>query len=303
MRTWDDQALTLVTLPATSEPRDVLSILDRDGAVVLRGLVAPSVMDRIVDETAPWFACTPVGQDDFRGYRTRRIGALIARAPGVRELALNPLTLAVAERLLLRYCARIQLTYTQAIRLGPGETAQPLHRDDEVYSLPPPAGVEWALIGMWAVSDFTATNGATLVVPGSHRWPRDRIARSDEIAHSIMTKGSLLLHLGSVLHAGGANASAGDRFGLSINYALGWLRQTENQVLAAPPELARTLPPRLQDLLGYSVHGRILGEVGLEDPRIAVLAQSAESVASYERETGHTFDRSTLSGYGGADTP
>lgn len=295
--------MTLVALPATSEPHDVLSVLSRDGAVVLRELVPPSVMDRIVDETAPWFARAPVGQDDFRGYRTRRIGALVARAPSTHDLILNPLVLAAAEGILLRHCARIQLTYTQAIRLGPGETPQPLHRDDEVYSLPPPGGVEWALIGMWAVSDFAAANGATLVVPGSHRWPRERVARPTEIGQAVMPKGSLLLHLGSVLHAGGANGTGDDRIGLSVNYALGWLRQTENQILAMPPERARTLPPRLQDLLGYSVHGRILGEVGLEDPRVAVLGQSAESVASYERAAGRSVDRSTLSGYGETPVP
>jgi ectoine hydroxylase-related dioxygenase (phytanoyl-CoA dioxygenase family) len=295
--------MTLVALPATSEPHDVLSVLDRDGAVILRELAPSSLMDRILDETAPWFARAPVGQDDFRGYQTRRVGALVARVPSIQDLVLNPLVLASAEGILLRYCARIQLTYTQAIRLGPGETPQPLHRDDEVYSLPPPEGVEWALIGMWAASDFTATNGATLVVPGSHRWPRERAARAEEIGQAIMPKGSLLLHLGSVLHAGGANGAGDDRIGLSVNYALGWLRQTENQILAMPPERARTLPPRLQDLLGYSVHGRILGEVGLEDPRIAVLGQSAESVASYERAAGRSVDRSTLSGYGGTSLP
>ncbi|MFO0996893.1 MAG: phytanoyl-CoA dioxygenase family protein [Alphaproteobacteria bacterium] len=294
--------MTLVTLAATSKPEAVVATLRRDGAVILGSLAPPSAMDRIVAETAPWFQRSPVGQDDFRGYRTRRVGALIARAPSIHGLVLDPLVLAVAEGLLLRHCARIQLTYTQAIRLGPGETPQPLHRDDEVYSLPPPDGVEWALIGMWAASDFTAENGATLVVPGSHRWPRDRMATPEEVRKAVMPKGSLLLHLGSVLHAGGANESDGDRFGLSINYALGWLRQTENQILATPPELARSLPPRLQDLLGYSVHGRILGEVGLEDPRVAVLSQSAESVASYEREAGRTVDRRTLSGYGSADT-
>lgn len=293
--------MTPTTLAGTCAPGEVISTLLRDGAVILRGLASASVMDRIVDETAPWFARAPVGQDDFRGYRTRRVGALVARAPSIRDLILDPLVLSVAEGLLLRHCARIQLTYTQAIRLGPGETAQPLHRDDEVYSLPPPEGVEWALIGMWAVSDFTARNGATHVVPGSHRWPRDRVARPEDVGQAIMSKGSLLLHLGSVLHAGGANGGDADRFGLSINYALGWLRQTENQVLAVPPDLARTLPPRLQDLLGYSVHGRILGEVGLEDPRVAVLAQDADSVASYEREAGRAVDRSTLSGYGPAE--
>jgi hypothetical protein len=77
------------------------------------------------------------------------------------------------------------------------------------------------------------------------------------------------------------------------------MRQIENQSLAVPPDLARTLDPRLQDLLGYSVHGRILGECALEDPRVAVLGPSRDAVAASERERGSAADPATLSGYAG----
>ena len=289
--------MTLRSLPASAPLDDVLAALEADGAVVLEGAAEPALMDRIAAETAPWFARAPVGQDDFRGYRTRRVGALVARAPSFRDLVLHPGALAAAEAVLLPRCARIQMTYTQAIRLGPGETAQPLHRDDEIYAARPPEGGEWAVILMWAASDFTAANGATLVVPGSHRWPRTRVARPEEVVPAVMRKGSALLHLGSVLHAGGANTTEADRFGLSVNYALGWVRQIENQYLAVPPDLARTLPDRLVDLLGYSVHGRIMGECGLEDPRVAALGRDRAAVRRYEDARGDTVRRTTLSGY------
>jgi ectoine hydroxylase-related dioxygenase (phytanoyl-CoA dioxygenase family) len=289
--------MPLQVLPAASPLPDILAILDADGVVVLEDAVAPSLMDQIADETRPWFERAPVGQDDFRGYKTRRVGALVARSPAFRDLAVHPAVLAVAEAILLPNCTRIQMTYTQAIRLGPGETAQPLHRDDEVYDARPPAGSEWAVILMWAGNDFTAANGATLVVPGSHRWSRTRVAQPEDVVPAVMRKGSALLHLGSVLHAGGANGTRDERFGLSVNYGLGWIRQIENQYLAVPPALARTLPDRLVDLLGYSVHGRIMGEAGLEDPRVAALGHEAEAVRRYEAARGHAVRWTTLSGY------
>ena len=289
--------MRLEYLDPGASAEDVCEVLARCGAAIVRDLAPVSLIDDLLGETQPYFDAAPRGQDEFRGYRTRRVGALAGRSASFRALALSPLALGVAEIVLRPFCARIQLTYTQAIRLGPGESAQPLHRDDEVYPMTKPQGGEWAIILMWAASDFSAENGATRVVPGSHLWPRDRVARSDETMPAIMSRGSLLVHYGSVLHGGGANAASEDRVGVSVNYGLGWVRQIENQCLAVPPELARSLPPRLQDLLGYAVHGRLLGEVGLEDPRVAVLGASLDEVRAYEEARQTDVRRTTLSGY------
>jgi ectoine hydroxylase-related dioxygenase (phytanoyl-CoA dioxygenase family) len=82
-----------------------------------------------------------------------------------------------------------------------------------------------------------------------------------------------------------------------MNYALGWLRQVENQYLVAPPEVARTFPPTLQDLLGYALHGRIVGEWALEDPRVALLGRPRDDVVEADRRAGASADLGTLSGY------
>ena len=74
-----------------------------------------------------------------------------------------------------------------------------------------------------------------------------------------MDAGSVLLYTGTVFHGGGENRSDGDRTGLNITYALGWLRQEENQYLSCPPEIARTLDPELQALIGYSMGQYALG--------------------------------------------
>jgi ectoine hydroxylase-related dioxygenase (phytanoyl-CoA dioxygenase family) len=119
---------------------------------------------------------------------------------------------------------------------------------------------------MWAVDEFTADNGATLVVPGSHKWPKDRQPEPHEITQGAMPAGSVLIYFGGLLHAGGANRTQKPRTGLVLSYCLGWLRQVENHYLAIPLELAKTFPKRLQRLIGYFVHEPNLGCVEGQDP-------------------------------------
>jgi ectoine hydroxylase-related dioxygenase (phytanoyl-CoA dioxygenase family) len=158
----------------------------------------------------------------------------------------------------LRACIRYRLNLTQVIRIGPGQPRQALHRDREGWGNPL-TGVEPQLNTIWAMTDFTRENGATQVVPGSPAWLADRKATPDEIAPAEMSKGSCLIYSGSVIHGGGENTSATDRIGLNITYALGWLRQEENQYLSCPPHIAKNLDPALQSLIGYSMGGYALG--------------------------------------------
>jgi ectoine hydroxylase-related dioxygenase (phytanoyl-CoA dioxygenase family) len=140
----------------------------------------------------------------------------------------------------------------------PGQGAQPIHRDRWAWGKHL-SHVEPQLNTIWALTDFTEANGATQVVPGSVGWPDERQAEPGEIARAVMKKGSLLIYLGSVFHGGGANVSGQDRWGLNITYALGWLRQEENQYLSCPPQIAAGLEPELQALLGYAMGNYALG--------------------------------------------
>jgi ectoine hydroxylase-related dioxygenase (phytanoyl-CoA dioxygenase family) len=112
---------------------------------------------------------------------------------------------------------------------------------------------------IWALTDFTKENGATHVVPGSQNWPDSRRPRPSDFAYAEMERGSALVYTGSVFHCGGANTSKGDRIGMNLTYCLGWLRQEENQYFSCPPEVARTLEPELQQLMGYATGGYGLG--------------------------------------------
>ena len=127
---------------------------------------------------------------------------------------------------------------------------------------------------MWAVSDFTAENGGTQVVPGSHLWDEDRQPDESDVIAAEMPAGSVLLYQSATLHGGGANHSRRPRTGISFQYSLGWLRQEENQHLTNPPEVAREYPSRLQALVGYEFGGPFLGFVNGDDP-IRLLSDAA----------------------------
>jgi ectoine hydroxylase-related dioxygenase (phytanoyl-CoA dioxygenase family) len=241
----------------------VLADLDRDGYSVVESLLSPSHAAVVRDSLCEVLAATPTGRNDFEGFRTRRIYAIFAKTRAFDDLAVHPLLTSVLDATL---GPSYQLSAPTGIDIAPGEKAQFLHTDDAIYPLPRPHG-EVVLNSMWALDDFTADNGATRVVPGSHRWT-DRIpVDPDETVTVTMPAGSVLLIRGTLWHGGGANRSAAPRLGVLLEYAAGWLRQQENHVLAVPTRIVRTLTPRLQELLGYGIHPPFVGYVDGRHPR------------------------------------
>ncbi|MDP2009194.1 MAG: phytanoyl-CoA dioxygenase family protein [Phenylobacterium sp.] len=248
----------LQRLPANAPLEAVMAVLDRDGALILEGLISPQTALAMAEELRPYVEATQPGQDAFTGFKTTRTGALVARSAGCRTAILDPRIRAICDRVLLPNCTRYQLHLGQLIRIMPGQPAQPIHRDRWAWGRYL-KGVEPQLNTIWALTEFTAENGATQVVPGSIDWPDDRRATPGEICQATMPAGSVLVYTGTVFHGGGANTSETDRWGLNITYALGWLRQEENQYLSCPPEIARTLEPELQQLIGYAMGSYALG--------------------------------------------
>jgi ectoine hydroxylase-related dioxygenase (phytanoyl-CoA dioxygenase family) len=249
-------------LPATASPERLTEILARDGCAVIERLAPAEVMGAARDELAPWIDATPTGRDDFAGRRTRRTGGLVARSPSCRALIQHPLILATTKGLLAG-ATSFQLHLTQVIAIGPGEPGQPIHRDQWAFDFFPfPRGYEAQCNTIWAMTDFTEENGATRVIPGSNRLDDKLRFTEADTEPAEMSAGSVLLYTGSLYHGGGANRSSATRYGLNITYARSWLRQEENQYLAVPMEVARTLDDDLLRLLGFTLGAYALGYVG-----------------------------------------
>ena len=262
----------VLSVTADTPVDEIMAILDRDGAVIFERLLPDETMARIQAELDSYLARSSLGEGEFWGFKTKRVGALVAKSRTfAEEVAPNPSVMAVMDRLLGPRCERYQLHVTQVTNIGPGESEQILHRDDGLLPFVHP-GPQALTNTMWALTDFTAENGATRLILGSHLWDDARVPTAeDEIVQAVMPRGSCLVYLGSIWHGGGANRSADDwRAGMICGYSLGWLRQEENQYLAVPPAVARTLPEHVQHLIGYKIHGAFLGWVEGHDPHVVL---------------------------------
>ena len=251
--------MTLTTLTPEATVEEVVQLLRQDGALIIKDIISPQVVDQLTAEMQPYINATPTGRDEFTGHTTRRTGALAARSAACRDLIVNDLVLGSAKEYLKPFTRKIILHLTQTIDIGPGAAAQEIHRDRYAWGKYLPREIEPQFNTIWALTDFTAENGATQCVPGSQDWDWSQSHTAEQICQAEMTKGSVFLYSGSVLHAGGENRSSAHRLGLNLTYCLGWLRQEENQYLSCPPEIAKNFDPALQDLLGYTQGEYALG--------------------------------------------
>ena len=251
---------------------EAMEVLNRDGAAVYRNVVDDEVIDQVAGELEPYLQRAFDGEGEFWGYQTKRVASLIAKSRTYgTHLATCPQILAVMDQLLLPHCVRYHLHVTQAVRIGPGEGRQILHRDDALMPFRHP-GPQSLCNTMWSLTDFTVENGATNVILGSHLWDDDTVPDgTEEVAHAVMPKGSCLIYLGSVFHGGGQNVTGNEyRTGMITGYSLGWLRQEENQYLAVPPDVAKNLSENVQHLIGYHLHANFLGWVEGHDPHVVL---------------------------------
>ena len=246
-------------LTADASIEEILDVIEQDAGVIIDNLLDKNQLKNISEDLKPYLVNTKEGQDDFTGFKTKRVGALMARSAECQNLALNPIINEVSKLFFKPHSDGYQLHFTSAIDIAPGESKQIPHRDRGVWGGYIPRKIETQLSTVWAIDDFTEENGATQVVPGSHKWDRDREPKEDEICYAEMKKGSVFIYTGSVIHGGGANNSDKNRLGVFLHYAPSWLRQQENQYLSCPPHIAKDLSPELRSLMGYTKGGYVLG--------------------------------------------
>jgi ectoine hydroxylase-related dioxygenase (phytanoyl-CoA dioxygenase family) len=247
------------------------------GYQIVPGAIGGATISLLRDQLAPYLQGQLMGRNDFEGRKSERVYSLLAKLPSVADLIEHEAVLAVCDQILQ---TSYLLSAALVVNLHPGETVQGWHQDDALGAPPPPRAIQ-GVSTIWALDDFTAENGATEVVPGSHRWDHPKLADDEMDRRAVpleMKAGSVAIFPGSLYHRGGANRSANKRLGMTIQYCQPWLRQLENMMLAVPPQLAARYSERVQEMVGYSiVSGTFVGYVDGRHPRKLITRRSQVS--------------------------
>lgn len=226
-----------------------LDRIQTSGYSIIEGLIDADLIAAIKAELAPFLKRELMGRNNFEGFDSERVYALLAKAPAVAQLVEHPTIVALLDQLLE---PTYLLSANLAINVHPDETPQPFHADHA--SLPHGDRTDTNGISViWALDNFTEDNGATEIIPGSHLWTHRQPGESSEIVKVIMPAGSAVVFHGSLYHRGGANWSSSTRLAITPQYCQPWLRQLENMVLAVPPQVAGQYSERIQSMLGYSI--------------------------------------------------
>ncbi|WP_304171592.1 phytanoyl-CoA dioxygenase family protein [Phenylobacterium aquaticum] len=259
--------------------------LRTDGYTIIEDFIDAGMVAAARAALAPHLG-SHLGRNSFEGLTTERVYTLVARGQVFERLTEEARLLALLDRFLQ---PGYLLTASQAICIYPGEAAQQVHFDDGFYRQPRPRpSISLSLIG--AIDAFTAANGATEVIPGSHLWSSAEVtALTPERAEAllrpvIMPAGAALIFQGALMHRGGANRSAAPRLAYTNQYCEPWGRTQENFYLGIPREMAAAMSPRLQTLLGYEIWPPFMGQVTASHPRKALepgwVAPVAKAAAS-----------------------
>ena len=247
---------------ATGGSEPIWSALAEDGGVVVEGLLDEPTADRLLADFQPHLDAVPfcnTGPDEisnqFFGGQTKRLHGLLARSSTFGEVLQHPLLLEMAKTFVGPNSRDLRLSTGELMALGNGETSQMLHRDADSWLAMPAPRPEILASANIALTDFNERNGATVVVPGSHRWPRERKAEPDEYAQACMPRGSALLYSGEILHGGGPNETEKLRIGLYVGYLASWLRPIENHLVTNGMDVVRSAPEPVRILLDCTEDG------------------------------------------------
>lgn len=239
-------------------------IADR-GWTVIPDAIADDLVDELLGDLARLeheLAVVPA-DNSFEGRQTKRIYNLLARGELWWQVPVHPTILPVVEAVLDQGCLVSSLS---SINIGPGETAQPIHADDQLIPIPKPHPAT-VCNTMWALTDFTEANGATRLISGGHLADSSPVyGQHYDSVPAEMGKGDVLIWHGSLWHGGGANRTDRERIGVAMNYCAGYIRQQENQQLGIPADLVARMPTRLQELVGYGIYTGLIGHIDKQSP-------------------------------------
>ena len=278
-----------------SSVAEVKAYIDAWGFAVVADAADALTMDGIARDMGRYSRGMRPLEMEFFGGALMKVEGFVAKSSGMVELLADPFIVDLSEEYL---GADLLINASGGFILEPGKRPQPLHHDDVLYApFLPRGGPESMVNFMYAVTDFTAENGATRMVPGSHKWSQGRLPTADdEVVDVVMKKGSVAIWLGSTWHGAGQNRTGAQRLGAEIAFNCGWLRPHEAYHLLIPPALARDMPPQVQEVLGYKAHRGMLGCIEQRSPMELLgfsKAVPVRAVAAANKQHGH-LDLHTL---------
>ena len=242
-----------------------------EGFTIVPDAIDPALIDALNDALARLerdHDVQPSG-NAFEGVNTVRIYNLLAYGEPFTQVPTHPSVLPIIEGVLDSGCLISSLS---SIAIDPGETAQPIHADDQLIPLDKPHR-PIVCNSMWALTDFTEANGATRLIPGSHQKGNPDYGGAYDSIPAQMSKGSVLIWDGALWHGGGANRTDKRRTGIAMNYCAGFVRQQENQQLGLSPDQVRDFSPRLRELVGYGVYRGLIGHINKQSPDQLLMGQ------------------------------
>ena len=240
------------------------SNLERDGYTILEDLIKPEVTSKILSRVREIEQATLQEAErgtPVDGSSQLRTAGLLRLDPLFWDVPVQPEVNQVVEAVLGK---DFLLTTFSAIDVKPGKNKQPVHPDDALIPLKRPHQ-PIVCTCMWAISDFTPDNGATRLLPGSHKSDSapDYTRDYEGMLPAAMSAGSVLVFDGSLWHQAADNTTTDEwRLGLQVSYCAGWIRPFTNHFLSIPVEEAAKFPERLTELLGYNTFNGAIGTIG-----------------------------------------
>eukprot|EP01084_Bolivina_argentea_P022804 42415_1 len=244
-----------------------IKALDENGYLIIKNMLTPTEVEEIRQESLRILSKASFGTEDFGGRRTKRSAALLAKSRVYDKLILNKRLNNLYDYYLL---PNHLLSNLSCIQIFPGETQQPVHIDtgSYCYATKRPRKMPLRLAVIWSIDDFTETNGATRFIPRSHLWSGGKYPnlKKDKLHKAIMPKGSCLIYFGTIYHCGGANKSNKPRLAVTTQHIQPWIRQQNNIFFSVPIDMVKQLHPKIQSMVGYSVHPPNYGTVDNRHP-------------------------------------
>ena len=250
MKSEEEQTTDLV-IEGLNISQHVETIKDR-GYTVIPNFVSPKVVQhirRVFDTEVPITEMRAIGTDTGRTFRSHN---LLGKTRGVDFMFMDKRLRAIVEGVI---GPRTQVNVTTLFNVLPGETRQFLHQDDGLWPIPRPHP-PFLCNALLAIDDHDIENGATHLVPYSHKWHDRRVDQKVETTRIEMKSGSIVFWEGGMWHAGGANTSKNrERLGFFMSHGVWYLRPQEIQLVSVPRDQARRMPKSLLRQLGYHRFG------------------------------------------------